>query len=207
MKIGYARVSTADQTPDLQVDALRAAGCDPDRIHVDTTSGSGPGIERPGLAAALAFARPGDQLVVWRLDRLARSLRDLIDQVANLEAAGVGLVSLQEHIDTSTPAGKAMFHFCGVMAEFERNLISERTKAGLAAARARGRRGGRRPKITDVQLDRAAELMREGRLTVREIARMAGVSTTTLYRHLAPDGSRRAGDGAGWPAHRVGSEG
>lgn len=195
MKIGYARVSTHEQTLDLQIDRLRTAGCAPEHIHSDTTAGHSRGIERPGLAAALAFARPGDQLVVWRLDRLGRSLKDLIDQVTSLERRGVELVSLQESLDTATPTGRAMFQICGVFAEFERNLISERTKAGLAAARARGRKGGRRRKVTDAQLDRAAELMREGRLTVREIARLADVSTTTLYRHLAPDGRRRTAEG------------
>lgn len=193
MKIGYVRVSTHEQTLDLQLDQLRAAGCDPDHIHVDRVSGSSRGLERPGLAKALAYARAGDQLVIWRLDRMGRSLRDLIDQVANLEQAGIELVSLQESIDTATPAGRAMFQICGVFAEFERNLNRERTLAGLAAARARGRKGGRKRKVSDAQLDRAAELMREGRLTVREIARLSGISTNTLYRHLAPDGSRRAG--------------
>lgn len=192
MKIGYARVSTHEQTLDLQIDQLRAAGCDPDHIHVDRVSGSSRGIERPSLAQALAYARVGDQLVVWRLDRLGRSLRDLIDQVTTLEQAGIELVSLQESIDTATPAGQAMFQICGVFAEFERNLISERTKAGLAAARARGRKGGRKPKMTPAKIDRAAELMRERQLTVREIADLSGVTTTTLYRHLTPDGTPRA---------------
>ncbi len=193
MKIGYARVSTHEQTLDLQLDALRAAGCDPDHIYTDKVSGSSPGLERPGLGQARAYARVGDQLVIWRLDRLGRSLKNLIDQVANLEQHGIELVSLQERIDTLTPAGKALFQICGVFAEFERNLISERTKAGLAAARARGRKGGRKPKLTPHQLARASELMREKRLTVREIARLAGVTPNTLYRYLTPDGEPRAG--------------
>lgn len=192
MKIGYARVSTQEQTLDLQIGQLRAAGCDPERIYTDSVSGSVRGVERPGLGAALAYARAGDQLVIWRLDRLGRSLKDLIEQVANLERHAIELVSLQESIDTTTPAGKAMFQLCGVFAEFERNLIAARTKAGLAAARARGRKGGRRPKMTQAKIDRAAELMRERRLTVREIADLSGVTTTTLYRHLTPDGARRA---------------
>ncbi|MCY3657668.1 MAG: recombinase family protein [Caldilineaceae bacterium] len=191
MKIGYARVSTHEQTLDLQIDRLRTAGCAPEHIHADTTAGHSCGIERPGLAAALAFARPGDQLVVWRLDRLGRSLRDLIEQVANLERHGIELVSLQESLDTATPAGRALFQICGVFAEFERNLISERTKAGLAAARARGRKGGRKPKLTPEQLDRAAALMRERRLTVREIAHLSGVTPNTLYRYLTPEGEIR----------------
>ncbi len=117
-----------------------AAGCDPDHIHADQVSGARPGSERPGLAAALAYARAGDQLVIWRLDRLGRSVKDLIEQVANLDAQGIELVSLQESIDTTTPAGRALFQMCGVFAEFERSLLSERTKAGVDAARARGRR-------------------------------------------------------------------
>ena len=192
MKIGYARISTHEQTLDLQRDALRAAGCDPDHIYADQVSGSSPGLERPGLGEALAYARTGDQLVIWRLDRLGRSVKDLIEQVANLEAQGIELVSLQESIDTTTPDGRALFHMCGVFAEFERNLLSERTKAGLAAARARGRRGGRKPKVTVAQLDRAGELMRERRLTVREISRLIGLAPNTLYRYLTPDGERRS---------------
>ena len=169
----------------------KQAGCAPDHIYTDTLSGSRPGLERPGLGQALAYARPGDQLVIWRLDRLARSLKDLLEQVTSLEGRDIELVSLQEQIDTTTPAGRALFQMCGVMAEFERNLISERTKAGLAAARARGRKGGRKRKVTTAQLKRAGALMREKRLTVREIARLAGVSTNTLYRYLTPEGTLR----------------
>lgn len=192
MKIGYARVSTHEQTLDLQLDALAQAGCEHDHIYVDSISGSVRGVERQGLGEALAYARAGDQLVIWRLDRLGRSLKDLIEQVAGLERREIELVSLQERIDTTTPAGRALFQMCGVMAEFERNLISERTKAGLAAARARGRKGGRKPKMTPTKIDRAAELMQERRLTVREIADLSGVTTTTLYRYLTPDGERRS---------------
>ena len=191
MQIGYARVSNHEQNLDLQLDALKQAGCDPAHIYTDTVSGSSPGLERPGLGKALDYARAGDQLVIWRLDRLARSLKDLLEQVNNLEQQDIELVSLQEKIDTTTPAGRALFQMCGVMAEFERNLISERTKAGLQAARARGRKGGRRRKVTQAKLERAGELMREKRLTVREIARLAGVSTNTLYRYITPDGKLR----------------
>ena len=191
MKIGYARVSTHEQTLDLQIDALMHAGCERDHIHTDRVSGSSRGAARPGFAQALAYARAGDQLVIWRLDRLGRSLKDLIEQVANLEAKGVELVSLQESIDTLTPAGKALFQICGVFAEFERNLMSERTKAGLVAARARGRKGGRKTKLTDEQLARSAQLMREKQLTVREIARLAGVTPNTLYRYISPEGELR----------------
>ena len=192
MKIGYARVSTHEQTLALQLDALAQAGCEHDHIYVDSISGSVRGVERPGLGEALAYARAGDQLVIWQLDRLGRSLRDLIEQVARLERREIELVSLQERIDTTTPAGRALFQMCGVMAGFERNLIAERTKAGLAAARARGRKGGRKPKMTPAKIDRAAELMRERQLTVREIADLSGVTTTTLYRYLTPDGQRRS---------------
>lgn len=196
MKIGYARVSTHEQTLDLQVDALAQAGCDPDHIYTDTVSGSSSGAERPGLCEALAYARAGDQLVIWRLDRMGRSLKDLIDQVGHLEQKGIELVSLQEQLDTTTPAGKALFQMCGVMAEFERNLVSERTKAGLAAARARGRKGGRPPKLSPADLKRAAELMQAGDLTVKEIASLVGCSTNTLYRHLTPEGSPKTSMGA-----------
>ena len=195
MKIGYVRFSTHEQTLDLQIDQMRLAGCEPDHIYFDTVSGSSPGLERPGLSQALAYARTSDQLVIWRLDRMGRSLRDLIDQVANLELHGIKLVSLQESIDTLTPAGKALVQMCGVMAEFQRNLISERTKAGLAAARARSRKGGRKPKLSPEQLDRAANLMRANQLTVREIARLSGVTPNTLYCYLTPDGERRADPG------------
>src|SRR5689334_20823428 len=141
MLIGYARVSTTDQTLALQQDALTKAGCD--RIFTDTASGAR--TDRPGLAEALTYARSGDTLVVWRLDRLGRSLVHLIQTVAQLQERGVHFRSLQEQLDTSTSGGKLVFHFFGALAEFERDLIRERTMAGLAAARARGRRGGRRP--------------------------------------------------------------
>ena len=189
MRIGYARVSRIDQDTALQREALADAQCE--RIFEDKVSGSRRGAERPGLVAALDYACPGDQLVVWRLDRLGRSLSDLIKQVNDLRARDLQLVSLQEVIDTSTPAGELVFHMFRNLARFERNLIRESTKAGLAAARARGRKGGRRPTMTQAKLDRAAELMRERTLGVDEICRVAGVGRTTLYRHLTPDGERR----------------
>src|SRR5690348_6581068 len=136
--VGYARVSTGEQTLDLQLDALAAAGCD--RVFQDTASGAK--AERPGLARALDFLRPGDTLVVWRLDRLGRSLQHLIQTLTALDQRGVGFKSLTESIDTTTPGGKLVFHIFGALAEFERDLIRERTQAGLAAARARGRTGG-----------------------------------------------------------------
>src|ERR1700736_1552969 len=142
--LGYARVSTTDQNPDLQLDALRSASCF--RIFVDPASGALD--ERQELTKALDQLRPGDTLVVWKLDRLGRSLRHLIDTVAELQRRGVGFRSLQESIDTTTPGGKLIFHIFGALAEFERDLIRERTVAGLAAARARGRTGGRPPIMT-----------------------------------------------------------
>src|SRR5512143_1215172 len=138
MLVGYARVSTLEQTLALQQDALTQAGCE--RIFTDTASGSL--TDRPGLTEALDFARPGDTLVVWRLDRLGRSLRHLIDTVALLQERGIGLKSLQEQLDTTTSGGKLVFHVFGALAEFERDLIRERTQAGVMAARARGRLGG-----------------------------------------------------------------
>ena len=139
MKIGYARVSTQDQNLDLQWDALKQAGCE--KIIEDTASGGRR--DRIGLERVREQLRPGDVLVVWRLDRLGRSLRHLIDLMAELETEKVGFQSLQESIDTTTPGGKLVFHIFGALAEFERNLIRERTRAGLEAARARGRKGGR----------------------------------------------------------------
>jgi len=140
MLVGYARVSTAEQTLALQEDALRAAGCE--KLFTDTMSGAQ--AERPGLAAALAYLRPGDALAVWRLDRLGRSLPALIATLHGLEGRGIGFRSLTEQLDTTTSGGKLIFHVFGALAEFERDLIRERTQAGLAAARVRGRQGGGR---------------------------------------------------------------
>src|SRR5437870_5635697 len=141
--LGYARVSTSDQNPDLQLDALKGAGCF--RVFVDRASGALD--ERPELTKALDQLRPGDTLVVWKLDRLGRSLRHLIDTVAELQRRDVGFRSLQESIDTTTPGGKLVFHIFGALAEFERDIVRQRTLAGLAAARARGRAGGRPPSM------------------------------------------------------------
>ena len=139
MLVGYARVSTQDQNPDLQLDALKAAGCE----KVFTEKASGGQRDRPELAAALSYMRPGDSLVVWKLDRLARSMPQLIDTVSTLEDQGIGFRSLTEAIDTTTAGGKLVFHIFGALAEFERSVIRERTRAGLKAARDRGRKGGR----------------------------------------------------------------
>ena len=193
MRIGYARVSRIEQDTALQRDALEAAGCE--RIFEDTVSGASRGAERPGLGAALDFARNGDSLVVWRLDRLGRSLQDLLVQVNTLQESGIQLVSLQESIDTSTAAGELIFHLFGALAQFEHNLIRERTRAGLQAARARGRKGGRRRQVDERMLARASELMRERTLGINEICRIVGMSRSTLYRYLTPNGAARGEGG------------
>lgn len=149
--VGYARVSTAEQNLELQRDALSNAGCEP--IFEDRASGAK--AERPGLADALGFVRRGDALVVWKLDRLGRSMAHLIDTVRKLEANSVGFRSLTEGVDTTTPGGTLVFHIFGALAQFERDLIRERTRAGLKAADARGRKGGRRPVVTPDKLARA----------------------------------------------------
>jgi DNA invertase Pin-like site-specific DNA recombinase len=187
MRIGYARVSTVDQNLDLQLDALKQAGCD--RVFTDKTSGVKS--ERPGLVAALSHLRSGDTLVVWRLDRLGRSLRDLVEHVELLRQREITFISLHESIDTRTATGKLVFHIFASLAEFERELIRERTRAGLAAARARGRVGGRRRIIGADKLKVAQRLMADPTLSIPEICRTLGVSRSTLYRYLAPDGSVR----------------
>jgi DNA invertase Pin-like site-specific DNA recombinase len=179
--VGYARVSTLDQDASLQRDALAAAGCA--KLFEDRASGAR--TDRPGLAQALAFLRDGDVLVVWKLDRLGRSLAHLVETVAALAARGVGFRSLTEAIDTTTPGGRLVFHLFGALGEFERDLIRERTRAGLAAAAARGRRGGRRPVVTDDKLRRAQTLMAQG-LTVREAAARLRIGKTALYEALKP---------------------
>ncbi|WP_299755329.1 recombinase family protein [uncultured Pontibacter sp.] len=182
MLIGYARVSTAEQNADLQKDALEKAGCE--KIFTDKISGATK--ERPGLAKAKEMLRRGDTLVVWRLDRLGRSLRDLIDWMNYLEQEGVAFKSLQESIDTSTSTGKLIFHFFGALAEFERNLIQERTQAGLTAARARGRVGGRPEKLSTSKKEMAIDLYNSKKHTVKEICKMVGITKPTLYRYLEP---------------------
>ncbi len=177
--IGYARVSTVEQDTALQTDALRKAGCK--QLFEDKISGTK--ADRPGLTAALAYLRDGDVLTVWRLDRLGRSLPHLIEAVGSLEAKGIGFRSLTENIDTTTPGGRLIFHVFGALGQFERDLIQERTKAGLAAAAARGRKGGRKPVITDDKLRRAKEHIANG-LNVREVATRLKVGKTALYAAL-----------------------
>jgi DNA invertase Pin-like site-specific DNA recombinase len=178
--IGYARVSTEDQKLDLQKDALLSAGCD--RIFEDRASGAR--IERPGLREALSHLRRGDTLVVWKLDRLGRTTHQLVGLLEQFEQDGVKLRSLQDGIDPSTSMGKAMLQIGAVFAEMERNLIRERTRAGLAAARARGRLGGRKPKIGKDAIDTARRLMKDPDLTMSAIAQRLGVNRVTLYRTL-----------------------
>ena len=181
--LGYARVSTVDQNPDLQLDALKDAGCY--RVFVDQASGA---LEnRPQLHAILDQLRPGDTLAVWKLDRLGRSLRHLIEVVACLDQRGVGFRSLQENLDTTTPGGRLVFHLFGALAEFERDLIRERTTAGLNAARARGRKGGRPSVLPPPKLAVARQMYDSRQHTVSEIAQVLGVSRASIYRHLARD--------------------
>ena len=178
-EIGYTRVSTADQDPALQLDALAKAGYA--RVFQDKASGGQ--ADRPGLRAALAFVREGDVLVVWKLDRLGRSLPHLIETVTALETRGVGFRSLTEAIDTTTSGGRLIFHIFGALAQFERDLIRERTRAGLDAAAARGRLGGRKRVVTEERLRRARTLIAQG-LTVREAAARVKVGKTALYAAL-----------------------
>jgi DNA invertase Pin-like site-specific DNA recombinase len=180
LKIGYARVSTQEQNLDLQTDALKAAGCG--RIIEDTASGNR--AQRSGLDRARDLLREGDVLVVWRLDRLGRSLRHLIELMAELEKEGIGFQSITEAIDTTTPGGKLVFHIFGALAEFERNLIRERTKAGLDAARARGKKGGRRKKLDEKKRQLAVDLYRQKKHEVMEICQMVGITKPTLYAYV-----------------------
>ena len=186
--LGYARVSTAEQDPALQRDALTAAGCA--RLWIDVASGSRD--DRPQLASVLEQLLPGDTLVVWRLDRLGRSLRHLIDTVTVLDERGVGFRSLQESIDTTTSGGRLVFHLFGALAEFERDLIRDRTLAGLEAARQRGRRGGRPSAMTPAK-QRQAERMYADKTSVTEIAAVLWVGRATVYRSLST-GSTNGGE-------------
>jgi DNA invertase Pin-like site-specific DNA recombinase len=178
MLIGYARVSTYDQTLNLQHDALQQAGCS--KIFTDTASGAR--TERKGLDEALDYVRKGDTLVVWRLDRLGRSLPHLIATMTDLLERGIGFKSLTENIDTTTSGGKLIFHIFGALAEFERNLIKERTTAGLTAARARGRLGGRPKALTGRKLTIAQDLY-DRRHPIQEILQTLKISRATLYRY------------------------
>ncbi|WP_247351275.1 recombinase family protein [Ralstonia pseudosolanacearum] len=188
-RIGYARVSTDDQNLDLQLDALHKAGVSSDCLYSDTASGKD--AERKELAACLKALREGDTLVVWRLDRLGRSLPDLVQIVAELEQKGVSFESLTEKIGTGSAAGKLVFHVFAALAEFERNLIRERTVAGLAAARARGRKGGRKPALTPQQVHEVKVLLCDPNIPVTSIASRYGVSRTTIYKYLETTAQER----------------
>lgn len=180
MDIGYARISTAEQNTQLQIDALRVVGCE--KIFEEQASGAQR--ERPQLKAALEYAREGDSIVVWKLDRLARSLKQLIETVELLEERKVGFRSLTENIDTTTSGGRLIFHIFGALAEFERSIIRERTTAGLIAARERGKVGGRPPALNDDDITVAKALLSDPTITVKEVAGRLGVSLSTLYKHL-----------------------
>jgi DNA invertase Pin-like site-specific DNA recombinase len=189
MLVGYARVSTDDQNLDLQTDALKQVGCE--RIFTDEMSGAK--AQRPGLTEALDFLRQDDTLVVWRLDRLGRSLKDLVEKVEVLRGRGIGFRSLHESIDTTSPVGKFQFHVFSALAEFERDLIRERTMAGLQAARSRGRVGGRKREMTPEKVKIATNLIRGGSVDVQEICKILNVSRSTLYRYVSPEGEIRQG--------------
>lgn len=180
MLIGYARVSTRDQKPHLQIDALREAGCE--RIFEETASGAKR--DRPELIAALDYLRDGDSLVVWKLDRLARSTRQLLETVETLDQRGIGLRILTQNIDTTSAGGRLIFTVFSAIAEFEREIICERTRAGLEAARARGRKGGRPRALSEKDLKEAKALLTDPEITVEDVARRLGVGPSTLYRYL-----------------------
>jgi DNA invertase Pin-like site-specific DNA recombinase len=180
MIIGYARVSTRDQNLDLQRDALSRAGAE--RMFEDEASGARD--DRPGLRDALSHLRSGDCLMVWRLDRLGRTMRGLIEFTESLRERGVEFRSVTEGIDTTTPAGRFYFHILGALAQMERELIRERTNAGLAAARARGRKGGRKPKLSPKQIAHARRLLDDRDTTIKEVAASFGVDRATIYRAL-----------------------
>jgi len=186
-KIAYHRVSTADQSHDLQLDALRAAGCE--KFFADTASGAR--ADRPGLKAALEYARPGDVIYIYRLDRLGRSLGHLIKTVEELEERGIGLCSLCEAIDTTSASGRLVLHVFGAIAEFERQLIAERVRAGLISARQRGRTGGR-PKAIDAAKSRSIRALRASGASLSEIVESVGVSQATIVRFCRQEKQKAA---------------
>jgi DNA invertase Pin-like site-specific DNA recombinase len=185
MLIGYARVSSQDQNPDLQLDALKSAGCE--QVFVEKVSGSGLKA-RPEWETCRRTLRKDDTLIVWRLDRLGRSLKDLVEIIQDLENRTVGFCSLTEKIDTTSAGGKLIFHIFGALAEFEHTLIRERTKAGLAAARARGRKGGRKPKLSKADVKKAAAMLRDPTVTKTEVAEHFNTTRMTLNEALKREG-------------------
>ena len=186
MKVGYMRVSRREQNPDLQRRALEAAGCE--RIFGEKASGAK--AEREELLAALEYVREGDVLVVWKLDRVGRSLKNLIGRMEELQERGVGFASLTEGLDTTTPGGRLVYHVFGALAEWEREVIRERTFAGLQAARARGRNGGRPAKMNERQVAQARAMLEDPKISLGEVCETFGVSKTTLYRNLNKGGAR-----------------
>lgn len=180
MLVGYARVSTEDQNLDMQVDALRAHGCQ----KIFTEKKSGAKEDREELRKALEYMREGDTLVVWKLDRLGRSLKHLIEVVNHLNERGIGFKSLQEGMDTTSAGGKLIFHIFAALAEFEREIIRERTRAGLEAARARGRKGGRKRIMTDAKIKMAKAMMQDKSLSINQICEELNISRATLYRYV-----------------------
>ena len=180
MKIGYARVSTKDQKLDLQIDALERAGCE--KIFFDTVSGAKQ--MRPGLDEALSFIRSGDVLIVWKLDRLGRSLKHLITTVNELSEREIGFESIEEKLDTTSAGGKLLFHIFGALAEFERELIRERTNAGLKAARARGRRGGKPKALSEEDQKMVKKLMDDKTIPIKDILEKFEISRSTLYKYF-----------------------
>jgi DNA invertase Pin-like site-specific DNA recombinase len=180
MRIGYGRISTKDQDLAMQKRALQNAGCE--RLYLETASGAQH--DRPKLKLALEAAQPGDIIIVWKLDRLARSLKQLLSTVEELKARQIGFCSITEYIDTTSPAGMFTFQIFGAVAEFERSLIRERTIAGLAHARSLGKVGGRPKAMTDRMLTMAKALIKDSRLNMSEVPDELGVSTATLYRYL-----------------------
>ena len=180
MNIGYCRISTTEQTLDLQLDELKKAGCE--RIFQDIASGAK--TDRQGLRDAIDFCREGDVLVCWKLDRVGRSLRDLIDTINKLKDRGIGFRCLTQNLDTTTPSGMLIFHVFGAMAEFERSLIQERTQAGLQAARARGRLGGRPKSLNKKRVEIATTLYEDGKTPVKQICETLKISRATFYRDL-----------------------
>jgi len=190
MLIGYARVSKDEQHPELQQDELNRAGCE--KFFTDTITGAS--TERPSLARVLEELRSGDTLVVWRLDRLGRSLPHLIELITTLNDRAIGFKSLTEQIDTTTSGGKLIFHIFGALAEFERNLIRERTMAGLLAARARGRFGGRPKSLSPTKAEMARALYNDKTHTTSDICKELGISRTTLWRYVRPTNERTDGN-------------
>ena len=181
MKIGYARISTHQQDTDSQIAALHEAGCE--RIYEDVFSGRTK--ERPELKKLFDALREGDVVIVWKLDRLGRSLKDLIEIIEHFKSQGIHFKSLSENIDTTSAAGELVFHIIGAMAQFERNLISERTKAGLAAARARGKKGGRKQKLSNADIKKARAMLVDKTVAVADVAKHFSISRPTLYKYLS----------------------